>query len=279
MVPSMSKNSADAPTTTPAVTRTPIVASASAGAATVRRSRPAGAEPAFVQDDHEGRDGDALGQVGVGEADPVQPVIADRHPGDQEQDEAGDPDPLGDARADHAGDEERRPGEHQVVGGDLVVHRLGQPPSADEPTSAGTACPDADRHARGHGGCKRAAVCPVAPPSALTGTRGRRWSSAAAVGVSRRGAAGRAASVRRGRACRSPRRWLAPPRRVPWPRRPGRSAPARRPTRGGSRPGPVERPAARTARRGREVPIGEIELARREGGTGQAHVVGVGPRR
>ena len=66
--------------------------------------------------------------------------------------------------------------------------------------------------------------------------------------VSRRAASGRGASDHRGRACRSPRRWLVPPPRVPGLDDPARS-PARRPSRGGSTPGTVGRRRARTARR------------------------------
>ena len=79
-------------------------------------------ETTLEQDDDERNDCDVLGEPGIREMDEGEPVVSDHHAEDEEQHQAGEPVPLGDAAHDHADDHESSTEENSSVDGEAAVH-------------------------------------------------------------------------------------------------------------------------------------------------------------
>ena len=90
--------------------------------------RPAGGEAALEQDQDEGDRPQGARELGVVEVDPADPLRAGEHPEPEEQQQAGDPDPVGEERPDDAGGEEGAGDEDQL--GVMLSHRNYAPSSA-----------------------------------------------------------------------------------------------------------------------------------------------------
>ena len=83
-----------------------------------------GAEAALVEDDHQGSDPRLWATVASERLIQLSPSSPNPHPDEQEEDEAGEPKPLGDPRTDDPEHEEGGSGQHQVVDLELELHDL-----------------------------------------------------------------------------------------------------------------------------------------------------------
>jgi hypothetical protein len=81
-------------------------------------------QAAFEQDDHEGDDGDGLGQLGVVEAHEREAVVTDEHAQAEEQEQAGDAQPAGQAAEYDADGEEHGPAQQVRVDVQVARHRF-----------------------------------------------------------------------------------------------------------------------------------------------------------
>ena len=79
-------------------------------------------KPALVEDDDQGGDGQGLRELWVRQADQVETVVADRHADAEEQQKARHPQPVGQPRAQHPGDQKERAPEQELVRRQLEVH-------------------------------------------------------------------------------------------------------------------------------------------------------------
>ena len=76
--------------------------------------RPAGGQASLEQDQDEGDRPQGAGELGIVELDPADPLRAGEHAEAEEQQQAGDPDPVGEERADDAGGEQGAGDEDQL---------------------------------------------------------------------------------------------------------------------------------------------------------------------
>ena len=89
--------------------------------------RPAGGQAALEEDQDEGDRAQGAGQLGVVEVDPADPLRAGEHPEPEEEQQAGDPDPVGEQRPDDAGGEQGAGDEDQLG---VVLHPSTDPSRA-----------------------------------------------------------------------------------------------------------------------------------------------------
>ena len=92
-----------------AVRIVPTVPSESAGPQDRPDLAPAGGEPALEQDQDQADRPERPGQLGVVEVDPADPLRPDEHPEAEEEQQAGDLDPVGEQRGSDAGRRAARP--------------------------------------------------------------------------------------------------------------------------------------------------------------------------